>query len=123
MAGTVMQTCRKHGYTQFYYRGNRKKSHGNYCKSCHLANYHRLQTERKARAIEYKGGKCIHCGYKKCPAALDFHHVDPTKKLFGIAQGIVKYCWQKIQDELDKCDLVCSNCHREIAYEQKLEHK
>lgn len=68
--------------------------------------------ELKLQAIRYKGGKCQCCGYNKCPAALEFHHVDPTKKEKSIAN--MRRSWKYIKVELDKCVLVCSNCHREI---------
>lgn len=68
----------------------------------------------KLRAIEYKGGQCQMpgCGYKKCPAALQFHHTDPSKKDFSISGRNVK--WETIQPELDKTILVCATCHIEI---------
>ena len=65
-------------------------------------------------AIEYKGGKCIACGYNKCSRALDFHHIDPSTKEFGIAQKGYTRSWSRVKDELDKCMLLCSNCHREV---------
>jgi 5-methylcytosine-specific restriction endonuclease McrA len=71
---------------------------------------------RKLRvmAMEYKGGKCIRCGYCKEIAALEFHHIDPKGKDFGLSQRGLTRSWEKIKDELDKCVLLCANCHREI---------
>ena len=63
----------------------------------------------------YKGGKCIECGYDKCPAALEFHHTDPSKKEFGIGGGYNR-SWEVIKLELDKCVMLCSNCHHEKHY-------
>ena len=63
-------------------------------------------------AIEYKGGKCIFCGYSKCVRSLQFHHCDRTKKDFNISA--VSYSWERMKIELDKCILVCANCHGEI---------
>lgn len=65
-------------------------------------------------AIKYKGGKCTICGYNRCNNALDFHHIDPEEKSFGIGRCGCSKSWQSIKVELDKCILVCSNCHREI---------
>lgn len=79
-------------------------------------NYQHVKTFRKKnkeRAIEYKGGKCQICGYNKCNNALEFHHVDPSKKDFHISKNMNK-SWEKIKNEIDKCVLVCANCHREI---------
>ncbi len=68
---------------------------------------------KKKRAVDYKGGKCQNCGYSKCLKALEFHHRDPKKKRFTIAR-LTNPEWSKIRKELDKCDLLCANCHREI---------
>jgi hypothetical protein len=69
----------------------------------------------KIRAIEYKDGKCVKCGYNKCTASMEFHHRNPTEKDFQIGSGR-SIGWDKIKEELDKCDLVCSNCHHEIHH-------
>jgi len=68
----------------------------------------------KIIAVKYKGGCCKKCGYDKCIGALEFHHLDPTQKDFGISQKGTTRSWEKIKIELDKCIMVCSNCHREI---------
>ena len=72
---------------------------------------------RKKKAVEYKGGKCERCGYDKCIDALSFHHLDPTKKDFGISHKGITMSWNKLKKEVDKCILVCSNCHAEIHAE------
>ena len=74
----------------------------------------------KQIAVEYKGGQCSRCGYNKNIAAMDFHHRDPTQKDFGIACNGNTMSWAKMKVELDKCDLVCANCHREIHSELDL---
>lgn len=66
----------------------------------------------KTLAIEYKGGKCQICGYKNYQGALDLHHI--ADKKFGIGDKGYTRSWVKIKSELDKCILVCANCHREI---------
>ena len=66
----------------------------------------------KLKAIEYKGGKCQICGYNKCIRSMQFHHLNPNEKDFGISGGTKSF--QRIQPELDKCILVCANCHGEI---------
>lgn len=73
----------------------------------------------KNLAIEYKGNKCVSCGYNKCQAALDFHHINHGEKEFGIADMISKSMnFEEIKLELDKCILLCSNCHREYHFSQ-----
>lgn len=70
----------------------------------------------KKMLIEYKGGKCSRCGYDKCMRALEFHHMDPTQKDFGLSKCITKNI-KELKSEVDKCILVCSNCHAEIHQE------
>ena len=103
--------------TDFYKRrdGNDPSS---YCKPC--TNNQAVERQRtfKKKCIEYKGGKCINCGYNKCVGALEFHHLDPEDKDFspssarsrGETKGNLK---DEVKEELDKCILVCANCHRE----------
>ena len=69
---------------------------------------------KKAKIIlvEYKGGKCEKCGYNKCIDALDFHHLDPKEKDFNV--GGKSFNLERLKKEVDKCVLVCANCHREI---------
>jgi hypothetical protein len=75
----------------------------------------RWRKRTKERIVESMGGKCVCCGYQKCADAMDVHHLDPSKKEMGfgaVRANIVS--WARIVDELKKCVLVCSNCHREI---------
>lgn len=69
----------------------------------------------KQRAVNLLGGKCTKCGYNKCIAALDFHHIDPLQKDKSIKDIILRK-WNIIENELKKCILICSNCHREEHY-------
>jgi len=77
----------------------------------------RERKELKNKAVEYKGGCCEKCGYNKCNEALEFHHLDPNEKDFGI--GGRTRSWENVKKELDKCMMVCANCHREIHEELK----
>lgn len=73
----------------------------------------------KKMLIEYKGGKCQKCGYDKCDGALQFHHRNPEEKEFGLG-GInlndTNFSIDKVYEEVDKCDLLCANCHAEAHY-------
>lgn len=65
--------------------------------------------------VEAMGGKCSICSYARCLSALEFHHIDPTKKDFGFGSTRANPAsWEKIADELRKCVLLCGNCHREL---------
>lgn len=68
-------------------------------------------------AVEYKGGQCERCGYDRCIEAFDFHHKDPTQKDFGISSYGHSRSWERVKNELDKCVMLCANCHREIHAE------
>ena len=71
---------------------------------------------RKLRdmALLYGGGKCSICSYKRSKRALVFHHLDPTKKDFGLSMRGLTRSWEKMRAELDKCVLLCANCHAEV---------
>jgi hypothetical protein len=66
----------------------------------------------RARALDYMGSKCQICGYQRCMASLHFHHPDPTAKEFTVSSRLTS--WDRIQRELDKCVLLCANCHGEV---------
>lgn len=86
------------------------------------SNYRYLKNSRirlKERLVEYKGGKCEICGYNKCITALEFHHLNPKEKEFGIGNNDI-LSFERNKQEADKCILVCANCHREIHYREAL---
>lgn len=71
--------------------------------------------KRKYEIIQMRGGKCERCGYNKNLAALEFHHRDPNTKKFQIdIRTLSNTNLDLLEEELDKCDLLCANCHREI---------
>jgi hypothetical protein len=90
--------------------GNESKDRRKLCGGCRVVL---SRQKKKILLIEYKGGGCEICGYNKCVRNLQFHHKDPSKKDFGISR---KQNWniEKLKKEVDKCILVCSNCHGEI---------
>jgi hypothetical protein len=75
-------------------------------------NQYRKRKTTKELCVEYKGGKCEICGYKKCFNALEFHHISDLEKDFSISEK--QSFDNNMKNELDKCVLVCANCHREI---------
>lgn len=100
---------------------NQSRAHCFNCRPEGLSDTEGLRSKKRAlkhRLIEYKGSKCKKCGYNKCEGALQFHHVDPSKKDFTIAQVNLSttISIQDIFNELDKCDLLCANCHAEIHF-------
>jgi hypothetical protein len=103
--GRTCSLC-KRKYNYIREKGHTKSK----CNSC-MVNTRRF--EKKIKAQKYLGGKCRICGYNKCSEALDFHHLDPSTKLFEIS-GSHSRKWSVLQTELDKCVLICCRCHREI---------
>jgi len=86
------------------------------CKSCHYKIRIENYRKKKLLAIDYKGGKCEICGYNKCPDALEFHHRDPTEKDPNW-KYVRSWSFERTKKELDKCDLLCVRCHREVHWE------
>ena len=85
------------------------------CKQCEAHKQKTRNLDNKMEALYYKGGECLHCGIeanRSNSIIFDFHHLGD--KDFNIAE--VRHSFIKMKKELDKCILLCSNCHR-------LEHK
>jgi hypothetical protein len=74
----------------------------------------RRREKVRQMAVEYKGSSCEICNYNRCINALEFHHLDPTKKDFGISAKGYARSWEKVKSEIKKCVLLCANCHREF---------
>jgi hypothetical protein len=69
---------------------------------------------RKLELINIMGGECERCGYGKNYAALEFHHMEPSKKEFQLdLRCLSNRKWEVILLEAEKCKLLCSNCHAE----------
>lgn len=67
-------------------------------------------------AVGLLGGKCKTCGLVDDPIVYDFHHRDPSTKSFAISERMGYSPWQIIKEEVMKCDLLCSPCHRKLTY-------
>ena len=107
--------CQFHGETEFAERKDGDRIRWK-CLKCETESVQKRREKIKIMAIAYKGGKCQCCGYNKCSQALEFHHTDPLQKDFGLGAKGYTRSWDKNKQELDKCVLVCANCHREIHY-------
>jgi len=70
----------------------------------------------KQSYVDYLGGCCVKCGYSKSLRALTFHHKKRSTKEFSLSESL-DWSWQRIKNELDKCNLVCFNCHMELEDE------
>lgn len=97
---------------EFYNTEKSIKNHYPYCKSCSNIISVKRQRDIKLKCLKYKGGCCVFCGYDKYYGALEFHHINPKEKDFTIAVSCKSF--NNLLNELDKCILVCSNCHKEL---------
>jgi len=91
------------------------------CKKCEDRQRYEWRSKHshdmKRKSVEYLGGKCIKCGYKKCMYALEFNHIQPKEKRYEpsrLFQNGIN--WGRIKEEIDKCELLCANCHREATH-------
>lgn len=107
----------KNRETDFYQiKGESVKVNG-LCKPCLLERNVEKRRTVKEQAIKYLGGKCFTCGYNKCSGALEFHHLDPSQKdpTYHSYKTIFN---DRLKKELDKCILLCANCHKELHFNE-----
>lgn len=107
----IKRECKKHGLSEYIFEGAKKYPR---CKQCRKEAVQRRRRKVKKILVEYKGGCCSRCGYNKCLGALHFHHIDAKEKDFGVGYKGNTFALERLKKEVDKCDLVCSNCHAEI---------
>lgn len=102
--------CRRHGETTHV-----REQRGYFrCRRCRQEAVVRRRRRVKLILVEEAGGSCRLCGYDKSPVALEFHHVNPSEKQFGLAEGGMARSIDRIRAEARKCVLLCSNCHAEV---------
>ena len=103
----------------FHWRNKAKGTRRSECKDCHNA----VVSTRNARNRTIindlkKQGCCAKCGESRF-YLLDYHHIDPSQKDNTIARMMVHYNVDSTIQEIEKCVLLCSNCHREFHYLEK----
>jgi hypothetical protein len=110
------QVTRIRGPGQHYYQSLNDEEKQEYNRKI----YNKQKIKRwalKKEFVEIKGGKCKCCEYNKNLAALSFHHRDPNKKSFELdARTMCAKKREELLEELDKCDLLCMNCHQELHH-------
>ena len=88
---------------------------GNKCHTCWM---HKRQIIREKQLYDITGRACWICGYDKGTYMLDFHHIDPSQKLFCLnRKTIAGLKWTTVLAEAKKCALLCCRCHREVEYD------
>ena len=114
---------------EFAWRRKKKGERHNYCRPCH-SDYHRehylankqryiaqaaahkakTRLDRTTRLLEYfRTHPCLDCG-ETDPVVLEFDHL--RDKAFAIGQALDRYSWARVLAEIEKCEVVCANCHR-----------
>lgn len=115
----ICSKCKQEKSIDNFY-SKRNNNYHSWCKLCnHEATLER-QRNFKRLAIEYKGGKCEDCGIVDNQVIYDFHHIHPNEKDFNISKFRATTWNKKIENELDKCVLLCANCHRKRHSNMKL---
>jgi hypothetical protein len=108
----VKMDCRHHGRTEFILEGR-----GAYrCLKCRREAVIRWRRNAKVRLVKEAGGRCRLCGYAEFPGALQFHHLDPSKKSFGLAMRGLTRSVDELRREAAKCVLLCANCHAKVEW-------
>ena len=108
--GEVVGVCKYCG--RRFNVGRRKNGCVRTTKACGSCVVNRRRFVLKKRMVEYKGGKCVVCGYSRCLDAMCFHHRNPNEKDFNVSGAHCRK-WSVVRDEIDKCDLMCCRCHVE----------
>lgn len=102
--------CAHHGLCDFILEGR-----GYFrCVRCRKERVSEWRRRVKRRLVDEAGGACVICGYDRCVAALEFHHIDPATKRFALSRQGVTRSFAEAQEEARKCVLLCSNCHAEV---------
>jgi Homeodomain-like domain len=105
---TVIRVCKRHGETEFALVGRKRHPR---CKLCRSEAVARRRLKVKEILVREHGGECRICGFDRHVAALEFHHLDPHKKSFGLAKRGITRSIEQVREEARKCILLCSNCH------------
>lgn len=114
----VCPRCKQQLPAGAFYNRRDGKDFSPYCKECTSEQTIERMRLFKEKCVAYKGGKCFRCGYVRCIDALEFHHANPKEKDLQLSAG-KGYRFDKAKVELDKCILLCANCHREIHAEMR----
>jgi transposase len=103
--------CRNHGVTRFVAVGSTPRLR---CAKCRSEAVARRRRRVKEILVAEAGGRCVLCGYSRYPAALHFHHVDPSTKSFGLGVRGITRSIARLREEASKCVVLCANCHAEV---------
>ena len=109
-ARTAELLCARHGRTPHVLEGR-----GSFrCMRCRGEQVSEHRRRIKRTLIAEAGGQCVGCGYDRCDAALQFHHLDPAQKRFHLSLRGITRSWAAVRAEAAKCALLCATCHAEV---------
>jgi hypothetical protein len=130
-----MKTCSKctksKSEKQFYFKNKARGTRQAYCISCFAARHKKYYQTNKsyyqdkkkrylAELVEkinrLKSQPCTDCGQKYPPYVMDFDHLDSSTKVMNIARLVRTGQIEKTLIEIEKCEVVCANCHRERTH-------
>src|SRR5882724_4487450 len=110
---TVCCRCKNNKQeSDFSFRSTRPGKLKSYCKKCSSESVSESRRKKRIKIITLMGSKCSSCGYFKCQRALELHHVNRNEKS-STFRSILSWTWKRILKELERCILLCANCHRE----------
>ncbi len=106
----------------FHWRNKAQRTRRSECKECHNRQVKKRYNDNKNEINLLKEGKkCEKCGYNKCVAALDYHHINPNLKIDTVAKLSTHSNLNSALEEINKCILLCANCHREFHFLEEKE--
>jgi 5-methylcytosine-specific restriction endonuclease McrA len=107
----VEAVCKTHGLSRHVSIKSERRLR---CSKCSVEAVERRRRKVKAILVAEAGGECVVCGYSQHHAALQFHHLDPASKSFGLGVRGITRSLAKLRTEAAKCVLLCANCHAEV---------
>ena len=124
--------CKNEQPITSFYKGNDRDGLRFWCKDCHNADvkqraptyYSKHHSKRKRKEnwdkvfALFGGRKCCDCGIESEGPIFDLHHIDATSKYFTPSTRM-HYNWDSIKHEVEKCILLCANCHRIRHWEER----
>jgi transposase len=110
---TLQLDCDRHGgRTEFIIENSGRAR----CLKCRREAVIQWRRRAKLRLVAEAGGRCVICGYDESPVALQFHHLDPAQKSFGLAMRGLTRSIERLREEAAKCVLLCANCHAKVEW-------
>jgi hypothetical protein len=89
-----------------------QRYYGKMLKTYGMGRPNLIRKSRKIEVVKHLGGRCMMCGHSRCVRNLAFHHI--SNKSFQIDERAFQFSWERLIPEIEKCVLICHNCHGEV---------